>query len=120
MKILIIEDDQNILDVYKDEFIHEKFEVDTANGGKEGLEKMKSFVPDMVLLDLSMPEVTGFDVLKQVKADPALAKVPVFVLTNMHTDVQDLVNNYGATDVFIKVDLTPGQLVEKIKKHFSM
>jgi len=119
MKVLIIEDDVSIRDVYKEEFVSQSFEVETAKDGQEGLEKMKSLLPNIVLLDLSMPHVTGFDVLKAVKQDPLLAKIPVFVLTNLYPDVADLVNNYGATDVFVKVNLTPGDLVEKVKAHFA-
>jgi len=119
MKVLLIEDDPSIQDVYKEEFVHQKFDIETANDGEEGLAKMKTFMPDIVLLDLSMPKVTGFDVLKTMKQDPVLSKIPVYVLTNIYADVQDLIENYGAKDVLIKVNYNPGDLVAKVQKYFT-
>lgn len=115
-KVLIIEDDESLRDVYKEEFESEEFTVETANDGNEGVEKMASFLPEIVLLDLMMPKMSGFDVLRNVKANPVLKDIPIIVLTNINPDVQDLLKNWGATSFLLKADNTPEQVVEKVKE----
>src|SRR6266571_1268170 len=85
-KILLVEDDEILLEMYKDKFVHEGFQVETATDGEEGLAKMRVFAPHVVLLDLLMPKMSGFDVLTSVKNDPALSKIPILVLTNIYAD----------------------------------
>lgn len=114
-KILLIEDDSVILEMYRDKFTLAKFEVQTATDGQEGLEKMKNFMPDIVLLDLIMPKVTGFEVLKVIKDDQVLNKIPVLVLTNIYADAEDLVKNWGVKYFLLKANNTPEDIVEKVK-----
>ena len=120
IKVLIIEDEDNLREVYQEEFASENFEVQSANNGVEGLNKIKSFLPHIVLLDLLMPQKSGFDVLEQVKKDPALKTIPIVVITNIYADTQDLVQNWGAKHVLLKVDYTPGQLVAKVREILSV
>lgn len=115
-KILLIEDDKILLEMYRDKFYHEGFTVQTAVDGQEGLEKMKTFAPDIVLLDLIMPRVTGFEMLKLVKADSNLSKIPIIVLTNIYADAEDLVKNWGVKHFLLKADYTPETIVEKVKQ----
>ena len=115
-KLLIIEDDKILLEMYKDEFTSEKFEVQTANDGQEGIEKIKITLPDAVLLDLIMPKVNGYEFLKLKKADPTLNKIPVLVLTNVYTNTQDLINNWHVAAVLLKSEHTPGSIVTKVKQ----
>ncbi len=115
-KLLIIEDDKILLEMYKDEFVTNKFDVQTANDGQEGLAKMKISLPEAVLLDLIMPRVNGYEFLKLLRADPTLSKVPVFVLTNIYTNKDDLINNWGVAEVLLKSDHTPGSIVTKVKQ----
>jgi DNA-binding response OmpR family regulator len=115
-KILIIEDDKILLEMYKDKFAHEKFEVQTASEGQEGIEKMKSFQPNIVLLDLIMPKVSGFEFLKLVKADPSLSNVPIIVLTNIYADAEDLVKNWGVEYFLLKANYTPETIVVRVRE----
>jgi DNA-binding response OmpR family regulator len=115
-KILIVEDDKMLLEMYKDEFTTEHFEVQTANDGQEGIEKMKTNTPDAVLLDLIMPKVNGYEFLKLLNADPFLKKVPVLVLTNIYTNSEDLIKNWNVKTVLMKSDHTPGSIVTKVKQ----
>jgi len=115
-KLLIIEDDKILLEMYKDEFVTNKFEVQIANDGQEGLAKMKISLPDAVLLDLIMPRVNGYEFLKLLRVDQTLSKIPVFVLTNIYTNKDDLINNWGVTEVLLKSDHTPGSIVTKVKQ----
>lgn len=114
-KVLIIEDDGSLRDVYREEFESEGFTVETAVNGDEGIKKITSFMPELILLDIYMPKMSGFDVLKNVKDNPALKNIPIIVLTNINLDVQDLIKNWGATQFILKADYTPGQVVEKAR-----
>lgn len=118
-KILLVEDDKILLEMYKDKFIHEKFEVQTASDGQDAVEKMKSFKPDIMLLDLIMPGVSGFDVLKIAKDDPGLNKIPILVLTNIFADAEDLVKNWGVRYFLLKTNYTPENIAEKVKEVIS-
>jgi two-component system alkaline phosphatase synthesis response regulator PhoP/two-component system response regulator VicR len=102
--------------MYQDKFSHEGFAVLTAHEGQEGFEKMKAEKPDMVLLDLIMPKVNGFEFLKLVKADPSLKNIPIFVLTNIFADSEDLVKNWGVEYVFLKANYTPEDIVTKVNQ----
>lgn len=115
-KVLIVEDDDNLREIYKREFELEGFTVETANDGQEGIEKMASFLPDLVLLDFYMPTMSGFDVLKSVKDNPALKNIPIIVLTNINPDSQDLLKNWGAAYFLLKADNTLRQVVERARK----
>lgn len=118
-KILLIEDDTVLLQMYKDKFSHEVFDVQTARDGHEGIEKMKVFKPDIVLLDLIMPKVSGFDVLKVVKNDPELKTIPILVLTNIYADAEDLVKNWGVEYFLLKANYTPEDIMNKVRQILS-
>ncbi|HVF69804.1 MAG TPA: response regulator [Xanthomonadales bacterium] len=114
--ILIIEDDTALLEMYRTKFAYEKFTINTASDGQEGIDKMKNIKPDIVLLDLFMTKVSGFDVLKMVKNDPELSHIPILVLTNISVDVEDLLKNWGATDFLLKANATPDDVVNKVNQ----
>jgi CheY-like chemotaxis protein len=93
--------------------------VETASDGQEGIRKIVSFLPEIVLLDLYMPRVSGFDVLKSVKENVELKNIPIIVLTNINPDSQDLMKNWGVTDFLLKSDNTLKQIVEKVRMILS-
>lgn len=113
-KVLIIEDDQPYRKIYKRKFEVSGYGVEVAADGLEGLEKMRSFAPDIVLTDLMMPKLDGFHLLDQIQADPALSKIPVIVLTNLSTadDAQKVLQK-GAVAILVKADTEPNIIVEK-------
>lgn len=113
--VLLIEDDLELLELYQNEFEQVGFHVEIASGGQEGLEKLQSYYPDIIILDLIMPKVSGFDVLRKLQQNPQLAKIPVLVLTNILADVADLKKNWGVTSFVLKSEIIPNQLVEKVK-----
>lgn len=115
-KILLIEDDLILRGMYRDKFVHEGMEVETASEGKEGITKMREWAPDVVLLDLLMPGVSGYDVLKLAKGDPTLSKIPILVLTNIFSDAEDMIKNWGATHFILKVNTPPDDIVHKVKQ----
>ncbi len=113
-KILLVEDDPILLSMYRDKFVHEKFEVEIAQDGETGINKMRSFQPDLVLLDLMMPEQSGFDVLKFAKQDPELKNIPIVILTNAHADEEGMVKDWGIAAFLMKADNTPEEVVSKV------
>lgn len=116
-KILIVEDNRVLVKMYEMKLKLEQFEVEIAYNGVEGLEKLKSFLPNLILLDLAMPKMDGFEFLQKMMADPKLKKIPVVVLTNLgqESDIKRA-KDLGAKDYLIKADLTPRQVVEKIRQ----
>src|SRR5262245_42495440 len=85
-KVLVIEDDLLMLRLYERTLQLENFQVITASRGKEGLEKAVSEKPDLVLLDIMMPEMNGIQVLDEMKKNPLLTHIPVVMLTNLTTE----------------------------------
>ncbi len=116
-KILIIDDEPSILEVYSTVLTQAGYKVFTAVNGKKGLEMIGNVMPDLVLLDVVMPVEDGFDVLKEVKNDPILARIPVILLTNLaNKEDKDEGYKLGANDYLVKVQYSPKRLVEKVKK----
>lgn len=114
VKVLLIEDDIVLQKMYVDKFIHEGFSVAVAIDGGEGLSKMRSFQPNIVILDLMLPTMTGFDVVDKARNDPALQQIPIIVLTNIFADGEDLVKNKGVKAFLLKANTTPDDVVKKI------
>lgn len=115
-KILIVEDDTFLRNLISQKLQKENFQVVEAIDGEEGLKKIKEEKPDLVLLDLILPEMDGFEVLRKVKEDPLLSSIPVIILSNLgqREDVERGMN-LGAVDYLIKAHFTPGEIIEKIK-----
>lgn len=120
-KIAIIEDDQAISQMYRFKFEAEGFTVETAENGKLGLELVLSLQPDIILLDLMMPEMTGDAMLALLRQDPWGKDVKVIVLTNMgEQEVPDGVRELGVSDVILKADMTPRQVADLVKKQLGL
>ena len=120
-KILLIEDDIEILNLYKTAFSIEKFDVVTAGDGEEGLRKVKEEKPSLILLDIMMPVLDGFQVLLRLKADAATSYIPVIVLTSL-ADVRDAQSclYMGAIKYLIKSESTPKQIVDIVKETLGL
>lgn len=117
-KILIIEDDQLLRSLCSKKLLTEGYDVDAAIDSQQGLEKIKSNPPDLVLLDLVLPGMSGFEVLKIVKADPnkKIASIPIIILSNLGQE-SDITKGkeLGAADYLIKATTTTDEIVDKIK-----
>lgn len=114
--ILIIEDDKFLRELIAQKLIKEGYETSEAVDGEEGMRKIKEERPDMVLLDLILPGIDGFEVLSGMKNDPVLSQIPVIILSNLgqREDVEKGLK-LGAVDYLIKAHFTPGEIIEKIK-----
>ncbi len=117
IKILLVEDDSFLAGMYVAKLNLDNFEVTLASDGEEGLKKAKSDHPDIILLDIILPKMSGFDVLKAVKKDAATSKIPVLLLTNLgqKEDVKKGIA-LGAVDYLIKAHFMPSEVIEKVKK----
>jgi len=116
-KIAIIEDDQAISQMYRFKFEAEGFDVQTAENGRLGLELAEKIKPDVILLDLMMPEMTGDEMLEKMRATPWGKRVKVIILTNMgEHEVPAKVKELGVSGVILKADMTPKQVADFVQK----
>lgn len=119
-KVAIIEDDQAISQMYRFKFEAEGFDVQTAENGKIGLELIESMKPDIILLDLMMPEMTGDQMLEKLRKTPWGKNLKVIILTNMgEQEIPDSVKAQGVSAVILKADMTPRQVAELVKKQLA-
>jgi DNA-binding response OmpR family regulator len=115
--VLIIEDDSYISDMYRIKLESENFEVAIASDGIVGIKILKKQKSDIILLDIVMPKIDGFNVLKMIKEDSELKKIPVVLLTNL-SQKENVERGFklGADGYIIKAHFTPSEVVEKIKE----
>ncbi|KKQ94836.1 MAG: hypothetical protein UT66_C0020G0030 [candidate division CPR2 bacterium GW2011_GWC1_39_9] len=123
-KIFIVEDDAILVEMYQTKFEMEGFEVTVAHSGKEALQKLKEgFVPDLIMLDILMPDVNGFEALKEMKQEPKYRQIPVIMLTNLGESKIDMNKELsyalGVRDYLIKSRHTPDEIVERIRQVLS-
>ncbi len=115
-KVAIIEDDQVISQMYRMKFEAEGFEVGLAENGKTGLELIENSKPDIVLLDLQMPEMSGAEALAKMRAQPWGKHIPVIVLTNIgREEAPKEVRTLGVHSYIVKAEATPRQVVGRVK-----
>jgi len=118
-KIFIVEDDKFLRDLIIKKLDTEGYETAFAVGGEEALKKIGEEKPDLVLLDLILPGIDGYEVLKQMKNNSSddIKKIPVIILSNLgqRDDVEKGIN-LGAVDFLIKAHFTPGEIIDKIKQ----
>ena len=118
--VLLIEDDNLLVRMYQDKFTGDGYKVVVALDGENGLAKLKKEKPTLVLLDIMMPKMNGFEVLKKIKADPSSKNIPVILLTNLGgEDDAKKGLEMGAVAYLIKSDYTPDEVIAKIKEILS-
>lgn len=117
IKIAIIEDDATINQMYRMKFEADGFDVRIANNGKIGVELVASFAPDVILLDLQMPEMNGTEALKHIRAQDNSKTTPVIVLTNLgEEEAPAEIRSLGIHSYIVKANLTPRQVVAHVKE----
>lgn len=119
-KILIVEDDTFVMDIYHTKLLQEGYEVVEAGNGIEAMERLKEGIPDLMLLDIVMPYMDGMEVLKKVKQDERLKKIPIILLSNL-SQKEEITEGLelGANDYLVKSHFTPSEVLEKIESYFK-
>lgn len=119
-KILVVEDEEILLTALREELNQSGYETEGAVDGEDGLAKVKSFTPDLVLLDLVMPKMDGMQVLKKLKEDESTRDLSVVILTNL-SDYERISEalSLGAKDYLVKANYSLNDLLEKVKTVLS-
>lgn len=119
-KIAIIEDDQAISQMYRIKFEAEGYTVETADNGQLGLELIDKMRPNIVLLDLMMPVMTGEEMLGKLRATEWGKNIKVIILTNRgEQEIPPEVKKMGVTAIILKADMTPRQVAELVKSKLA-
>lgn len=115
-KILLIEDEELILNLLQRKLEKEGYKVTVARDGEEGMEKMRRNLPDIILLDIVMPKMGGFEVMEEVRKDKNLRSIPIIIISNSGQPVElDRAKRLGARDWLIKTEFDPKEVIVKIK-----
>lgn len=115
MKILIIEDDKFTSKLYESEFHQENIEVELAADGEEGIKKARKTKPDLILLDLILPKINGFEVLEILKNEKKLKNIPVVILSALSQQVDiDEAMKLGAVKYLSKEDYSHKQITQEV------
>lgn len=119
-KIAIIEDDLAISQMYRIKFEAENYEVETAENGRLGLEMIEKMQPDIILLDLMMPEMSGDEMLKAMRATDWGKNIKVIILTNMgEQEAPPILKDLGVRKFIVKAEMTPRQVAEMVKTELA-
>jgi DNA-binding response OmpR family regulator len=119
-KILCIEDEPEMIDLIRLILSRKGFETTGANGGKEGLEIIRRDHPDLILLDLMMPDMDGWEVYQQMKSDPATKEIPVIVVTAKAQSIDKVLGLHIAkVDDYITKPFSPQELLDSVDKVLS-
>ena len=115
-KILIIEDDQIVANIYRNKLSVEGYQVEVALDGEVGMEMVKTFRPNVIVLDLMLPKLTGVELMKQIRAHPESEITPVIVFSNTYlTNMVQEAWKAGATKCLSKANCTPKQVLEVVR-----
>lgn len=119
-KILIMEDEKVLQTLLEEKLKKHGYEVMAVDDGERGMEVIKDYKPDLILLDMMMPKVDGFGVLEQMKENDLTSSFPVIVISNSGQPVEiERALSLGVIDYIIKVDFDPAEVVEKVKAFFA-
>lgn len=116
-KILVIEDENSLRSLLSKALVEEGFEVLEAFDAEEGLKILRENKVDLILLDLILPGMSGFDLLAKIKSEPAWMPIPVLIISNLgQEDEIEKGLRLGASDYLIKANFTLDQILEKVKE----
>src|SRR3989344_8831401 len=116
IKVLLIEDEKSVLELYKLKLSIDGYEVITAESGEEGLKQAVKALPDLIFLDVKMPQMDGFEVLKKLRETDETKDIPIVILSNF--DEQEMIEKgltLGANEQLIKCHFTPEEISSKVK-----
>lgn len=119
-KIILVEDEELLSNILKRKLTQEHYDVAIAKNGEDGLKLAREAKPDLVLLDIVMPKMGGFEFMAEMQKDPALKNIPIVVISNsgQPLEIEKMVK-LGAKDWVIKADIDPQEVINKIKKQIG-
>lgn len=117
-KVLFIEDDSLIIKLYTTRLNLENISIVPAEDGKEGLEKFNEEHPDLVVLDIMLPKISGVEVLEKIRSQDKKIPILVYSVLSDKSRMKNMIFK-GATEFLVKTDITPQKLVEKIKSYLT-
>ncbi|HTK04549.1 MAG TPA: response regulator [Candidatus Eisenbacteria bacterium] len=117
LKVVLVEDDKFLQKILMTKFIKEGFDVRSASDAEEGLQLILTEAPNIVLLDLILPKMSGFDLLTELKTNPKTKGIPVVILSNLGQE-EDVARakGLGAIDFLVKADISINEVVQKVKE----
>ena len=119
-KILLVEDEEIMISLLQKKLTKEGYEISVARDGEEGLKAMREVRPDLVLLDIIMPKMGGFEVMEEMGKDKNLKDIPVIVISNSGQPVEiDKAQRLGAKDWLIKTEFDPQEVLNKVVKQIG-
>jgi DNA-binding response OmpR family regulator len=120
-KILLVEDDNSLAGVYETRLVAEGFDVKRVPNGEEALATAIQYRPDLILLDVMMPKVSGFDVLDILRNTPEITNVKVIMLTALSQDSdRERAQSLGVDDYLVKSQVVIADVVERVKHHLGL
>lgn len=115
-KILVIEDEEILIGLLQKKLTVAGYEVALARNGEEGLKAMREISPDLVLLDIIMPKMGGFEVMEEMQKDKNLKRIPIIIVSNSGQPIElDRAKKLGARDWLVKTEFNPQEVIEKVK-----
>ena len=119
-RVVYIEDEPEMIDLVRLILKRKQYEVIGASGGREGLDAVRNTIPDVILLDLMMPDMDGWEVYQQLKADEAIRSIPVIVITAKAQRIDKVLGLHIAkVDDYISKPFSPMELIESLQKVFE-
>lgn len=116
-KVCIIEDEESIRELYRAKLAGEHYQVFTAKDGAEGLELLKKIKPHVVLVDLMMPNMTGYELMEKMKLDSELKSIPIIILTNFDdTESINKTSHFDADFYLVKAQYSPADVAHIVKE----
>lgn len=120
-KILLVEDDDSLASVYQTRLVAEGFDAKRVPNGEDALAAATQYRPDLILLDVMMPKVSGFDVLDILRNTPETANIKVIMLTALSQDTdKQRASTLGVDDYLVKSQVVIADVIERIKHHLGM
>jgi two-component system alkaline phosphatase synthesis response regulator PhoP/two-component system response regulator VicR len=118
-KILAVDDERHIVRLVQINLQKEGYEVVTAGNGREALEKVESEKPDLIVMDVMMPEMDGFEALEKLKANPETAQIPIIMLTAKAQDADVFSGWQKGADLYLTKPFNPSELLTFVKRIFA-
>jgi len=119
-EVVLIENEQVLIDVLENRLTKEGYEVKIAKESRQGLKLAKNDIPDLILLDVVMPDADGFEILKEMEKDNKLSEVPIIIISNSgQPEELERARDLGAEDWIIKTEFDPQEVVNKVEKQLS-